>query len=317
VGGDVDGHREIDALVAPGPLLVQSFVEHPPGDGRDQLGSFDLVHEAGGRQQTMHGMAPAQQCLDPGELAGHKVDLGLVMKHQLVAGDAIAQVDQQRELLGCLSFLRDVKDRVTAAGLLSNVHRRVGAAEQLGCGFAVLGKQGDANARRHVNDLVTNHEPRGARLLDLPGHRCRGRHVGRVSGQDRELVSTEPRDRIDVSQRVEQTLGDLFEHAVAVVVAERVVDLLEPIEVHHHHGALLAGPLSRRQRLKHVHAEQRAVGQAGEPVVQCLVLEPLGVGLTLGDIAHERKRSPAIAELQFAVLPSVSVILSCLAVCVD
>ena len=68
-------------------------------------------------------------------------------------------------------------------------------------------------------------------------------------------------------------------------MSERVVDLLEAVEIHHQHGARLAGPVRGRDRLVHAVTEQGAVRQPGESVVERLVLERLGVGLALGDVA--------------------------------
>ena len=56
--------------------------------------------------------------------------------------------------------------------------------------------------------------------------------------QDRELVAAEPGHGVRRAQRARQPLADQLEQAVAVVVAERVVDLLEVVEVHDHHRAL-------------------------------------------------------------------------------
>jgi hypothetical protein len=56
------------------------------------------------------------------------------------------------------------------------------------------------------------------------------------------------------------------------VVPERVVDLLEVVEVHQHHAAARAGPARGPDRLLDAVAEQDAVGQPGERVVDGLVL---------------------------------------------
>ena len=70
-----------------------------------------------------------------------------------------------------------------------------------------------------------------------------------------------------------------LQQLVAGVVAERVVDLLEAVEVHDQHGHAAAVAAARpRGRVLDAVAEQRAVGQAGERVVQRLVLVELGLG---------------------------------------
>ena len=55
--------------------------------------------------------------------------------------------------------------------------------------------------------------------------------VGQPAQQHGELVAAEPGERVAAAQRAAQPGGDLAQQPVAVVVAERVVDLLEPVEV--------------------------------------------------------------------------------------
>ena len=105
-----------------------------------------------------------------------------------MAGDALAQVGEQRELTRGVRFVLDVEDGVPAAGALSQVHRRVGAAQQLVPGVGVRRIQGDADARRHADRLVVDDECRLARLLHLPGHGRRCPQSGRATRQDHDAV---------------------------------------------------------------------------------------------------------------------------------
>ena len=85
-------------------------------------------------------------------------------------------------------------------------------------------------------------------------------------------------------------------------VSEGVVDVLEPVEIHDENGPRLGGPLGRGQCLEHELAEQRAIRQAGQPVVQRLVLKRVGVGPVLGDVAHRGEGEAPFAVGQVAVL---------------
>ena len=133
-------------------------------------------------QQTPHWMAPTDESLDAGHLVGLEVDLRLVMENQLIMGDALAQVEEQRELLRGLLLLRCVDDGVPAAGPLGDVHRHVGPAQQLVGGAPVFGIHGDSHARRHVTDLAVEDEARRARLLNLPRDFSRPGEVRRLPG---------------------------------------------------------------------------------------------------------------------------------------
>ena len=169
---------------------------------------------------------------------------------------------------------------------LGVVHREVGAAQQIVAVVAVVGDERDADARLHVDRVAVDDERRLERLLDLPDDGRGAGEVGALARQDAELVPAESRHRVADAQAADEPLGDELQELVAVVVAERVVDLLELVQVHDQQRQRLARPERRPDRLGDAVAEQHAVGQAGEVVVQRLVLERLGVGLALGDVAQ-------------------------------
>ena len=67
-----------------------------------------------------------------------------------------------------------------------------------------------------------------------------GLRIGELAHEDAELVAAEPRDRVAAAQHRLEPAGELDEQQVAVAVAERVVDLLEAVEVHQQHRELRA-----------------------------------------------------------------------------
>ena len=69
------------------------------------------------------------------------------------------------------------------------------------------------------------------------GHGQRALEVGRVVGEDRELVAAQAGDEVAGADRVGDPLGDGLEERVAGGVAERVVDDLEVVEVDEQDGA--------------------------------------------------------------------------------
>ena len=94
-----------------------------------------------------------------------------------------------------------------------------------------------------------------------------------VGEHDRELVAAEPGQRVALAQRAAEALGDDLEQLVAVVVPERVVDLLEAVEVDEQHRdrAVRAHALDRALDAL---VEERAVRQPGEGVVEGEVAQP-------------------------------------------
>ena len=59
-----------------------------------------------------------------------------------------------------------------------------------------------------------------------------------VGNNDGEFVAAEPRDGVAGSHDRTQSLGEQLEQSVADVVTERIVDLLEMVEVEHQHADL-------------------------------------------------------------------------------
>ncbi|HST39173.1 MAG TPA: hypothetical protein VLK58_06680, partial [Conexibacter sp.] len=113
--------------------------------------------------------------------------------------------------------------------------------------------------------------------------------------------SSPPRrgDGVGGPQRRLEPLGDLLEEHVAVVMTERVVDLLEVVEVHDHHREAAVAALGGAQRLLDAVAEQHAVGQAGERVVQRLVFlgDRLATAAMDGQQRQEQQRQDGEREV--------------------
>jgi hypothetical protein len=83
-----------------------------------------------------------------------------------------------------------------------------------------------------------------------------------------ELVATEPADQPGIADRALQSLGDLFEQGVADLMAERVVDRLEPVEVEQEQPRRPTRALLRCQRAVERQPHPLTVGKAGEAVEQ-------------------------------------------------
>ena len=83
-------------------------------------------------------------------------------------------------------------------------------------------------------------------------------------------------------------------------MAEAVVDLLEAVEVDEQHRERVARPLGPRERLVEPVAEQRAVGEPGEAVVERLpgqlLLEPHALGDVAG-VEDDAADLPVVAQV--------------------
>ena len=88
----------------------------------------------------------------------------------------------------------------------------------------------------------------------------------------------------------------MCEAPVAGVVAERVVDLLEPVEVHVHERDRAPVTLGARDRAVELFVEQPAVGEVGELVVVGLVAQLLEDRTPLADVREGGDR-PALVPV--------------------
>ena len=123
--------------------------------------------------------------------------------------------------------------------------------------------------------IAVGRADRGDDALRQRHHR---RAVVADRGDDREFVAAEPRHQIVAAQRVRQPQRDVADQLVADVVAERVVDVLEMVEVDvEHRGRRGAGAHFVDHRFQPL-AEENAVGQAAERIVHRKMPQPRFAG---------------------------------------
>ena len=85
--------------------------------------------------------------------------------------------------------------------------------------------------------------------------------------QHHEFVASLAADGIGEADARLQALGDRLQQLVADRMPERIVDVLEVVEVQIHQGDLLAMTLRERDRLRQAVGQQRTVRQSREKVV--------------------------------------------------
>ena len=99
----------------------------------------------------------------------------------------------------------------------------------------MLREERDADARLDVDDHLLELERLAQRVGDPVCQRNRVLPVA-SGAHERELVAAETSDLTVAADRCAEALRDLHEQQVPVAVPERVVDLLEPVEVHQQHA---------------------------------------------------------------------------------
>lgn len=194
------------------------------------------------------------------------------MQHQLFAVQPSPEFRNQRKSLGVVVVLRRVVGDGAGVGALGDVHRHVCALQQQIGVLAVLGDEDDPHA-----GLDGQRQP-GQLHLGLDGGLYAGQRplglVGRTDSRQHqaEFVAPEPGDGVDLADGAAQPFGEAGQEHVTVVVAQRVVDLLEAIEVEQDDGGAATGASIRGDGRCDPVAEQRPVRQAGQGVVESEVL---------------------------------------------
>ena len=192
-------------------------------------------------------MLPARERLDARELAGADVELGLVVQHELVVADRARQLGEQGEARRVVAVELLVVDGVRRARVLGEVHGDVGALQQQVDVAPVRRIARDADAGLDVERQAVRLE----RLLERGDDAVEcvvevALRVGELAHEDAELVAAEARDGIAAAQHRLEAPGELDQQQVAVAVAERVVDLLEAVEIHRAGRRAASRPRRRR-----------------------------------------------------------------------
>ena len=177
-------------------------------------------------------MAPARQRFDADDLVGARVEL------RLEIGNELAALQAAHDVVGGLFGVHDlrlqrlgVELEPIAAQTLGAIEREIGVDEQpLPVDRAAEGA-GDADAHAEAA-LVAFVEDRLAGALDHPARkRVEAGHAGVGMADDDEFVAAGARDEIAFAQIAADDLGGVDQHRVARGMAERVVDLLEAVEI--------------------------------------------------------------------------------------
>ena len=247
VRGEVDRDRRRAALGAPGGELRR----RTPSSAY-RVTSWMRPDCSASGMKTVGGSTPRVGCTQRMSASSPTVrpvvqlDLRLVVHRAARAarparGQRAVQVAQQHQAGRRRVVLVGRVHRDARAVVLGGVHRDVRGAHERRRVGRVVGQARDADGRVDVQRQLAEHERRDEQAAHPAGQALGVGHRAHVGQQDRELVAAEARDDVVVPQRAAQPLGDLLEQLVAAVVAERVVDVLEPVDVEQHEADARAG----------------------------------------------------------------------------
>ncbi len=234
-------------------------------------------------------MFPTQQRLHTDDAEVVEVVDRLVGETELIVDECRTKFELELHVAGDLGLqLWEVDLVAVLPGALRVVQRDVRIAQQLPTRRAIADRDADAGVdhQRHRDALelegLTHHIEQS-----LGDELRRDVELG-VLDQDDELVATHPPDRVGIPQRARQPGGHGDEQSVAGLVAERVVDVLEVVEVDEQRRTRRPVALAAGEELLDAVHDQRPVRQVGQRVVQRLMAQLVGA---FGDQA-QRPRPP-------------------------
>ncbi len=231
-------------------------------------------------------MFPAQQRFEAGDPVAVERHDRLEGEAHLVPGQRIAHV-----FLELAAFLGDRMEiaRIVAIArapvALGGIERQIGAPHQLLAVEPIVGRDGDA-------DRCADHAARAIDRIGLRDHRdnllgnfAQLAAIVDIREDHLELVAAKPADLGPVADDPGQALPHLLEQIVAGLMAQCVVDRLEPVEIDHHQRTAALGRLVGGQRRGEPVAHLVAVGEPRERIVH---RHARGIAMTaavFGDVA--------------------------------
>jgi hypothetical protein len=298
--GELD-RRNIDRdpkAVGPGCGIDACLTHHPFAQPGDEAGFLRNRNEQGWRNPPAIGVVPAQQRLEPGNPIGLRIDQRLVIDLQLTTVERVEQVLlQQTPVLSSLEHIAREEAMPAAAGILRRIEREVSIAGEIFGGIAVLRPQHDAD--RCADHAAAAIDEIGLRYgADELFRQCRQRiAVPPPVQHDLEFIATDPTDAIGMVQYPSQPGRDLGQQFVASRVAQRVVDLLEPVEIDQQDREGLIQSRRREQRLFDQRGNAAPVAKARQRVVTGKTRDRLGGFLDRGDVRADPLKAQEIACL--------------------
>ncbi len=285
--GNVQGDAQPQARLTPSPAVAERRLQGPREERLRHSRPLGPGKELFRQHESPPRVVPADQRLDVDDAAAAQVRQRLVAEVDVAAADSLPQLAHERQGALAEGALAQRIHGVAPVRPLGVVHRRIGVSRQRRPVVAVLRAERDPDRRGNDQAVSVDHEGRLQRLHDLLRHPNRVRMVPDARKQDSELVPAQASDRIHGPERAPQARADLLQEDVAGRVSQRVVDLLESVEIQHEERQRRPLPIARQNGLVETVAEKDAVGQAGQEIVERLVLEGRELDHALGHVPQD------------------------------
>src|SRR5713101_5748995 len=85
--------------------------------------------------------------------------------------------------------------------------------------------------------------------------------------ENHKLIAADPRKSVRLANPASHSLGDLLQHAIPRLVAQRVVDCLETVDIEQEQSDLASAPCRGGEHLRQTLTEVRPVGELGQLIL--------------------------------------------------
>ena len=184
---------------------------------------------------------------------------------------------------------------IVAPFFLGVVHRGIGILDQR---FRILGVgrvHADADAGRHMQLVFANRMWHRQRSQYLVGGQGSVFHMLVRRYQDYEFVATLPAHRIGTAHAVRQAPRNRLQQLVAGRMSERIVDVLEIVQIQKQHRERRSAPFRQSDGLRDAIVQQEPVRQAGQEIVLRQVAHFHGRCLRGRDVMEHHHRTGDLA----------------------
>jgi len=227
-------------------------------------------------------------------------DDGLEVELELLFGERGAQIAFHLATGPNLVVHRRLEEVIAAAIRLGMVEGHVGHSDQLVEIEAVFRGQGNADAGSDFNAGAVDSIGLPDRFYQQFGETLGPARDIRDALDDSELVASQPRNRVALTDGSLDSRGDFLQQLVSGRVPQRIVDGLEMVQVDIQHGELAGAMPHLGETLFEALLELEPVRQPGQGVVRRHFLDLLFGSTTHGDVLMRRHPS-AIGELLLAL----------------
>ena len=266
-----DRHRLLAWRHRPLRCRQRGRLQHPGPDLDDGARLLGQWNELAWRHEAAVRVLPAHQCLGADDLLRAQFHDRLKDQRQFLPLERLAQVGLQLDAIQHRRMhAAFIQHRARLAACLGVIHRHVGVAQHLVSRLLRL-RTRDADARAQVHVLAFHLQRTAQRRRDARRHVHHLTFATHLFQQDRELVATEARRGVTVAKAGAQPVRRLHQHGITRGMAQRIVDLLEVVQVEEDHGHFVVRALGAAKPVCHAILKQRAIAKPRQRIMQRLV----------------------------------------------